>query len=352
MKSHFKVYNLLCANGLQTVLFLLRPKMGKILGGDKMQFLSALFTILFFTSFFATAKDNNGIVASKRIHGILSETSTELLLETQRCISQKNEPIVYMEQFQWNQSPSTMNNLFDEIYKSGARLKNRAYLENHEIILPFETTREIKPVSISNEFIINLTQRIEETLRKGFAEHVFFSDMGHSHFYFDNDHWDLNYSQFLEDLPTSDFNQFYEKAFADPEMLILFHTAEQLKIVDDNREIINDPYIRFRWWHRNPTIPNNRSDSIWVPTAPDDSFNTVREISGFNRWGGGFYISSSNKGCFPYKNPTGKILYFDISLTSIPMGPGSSQFNGFNLQNRKNFDHWNSSLFWSLPELH
>lgn len=247
-----------------------------------------------------------------------------------RCgVQADSEPRVYSSHFRWNLSPAEMKSLYEETYSSGNRLDDRAYYdkERQQYILPFRRLGEVKLVALGRDFIHTLTSNIQKTLKLGYGEYVFFPDMGHSHFYFEKSHWNEVYVPFKKGLPVKRFNELYEKMLNDKKLYSLFHTAEQLRLLDDDKNILDGDYFRFRWSHRNPTLPSDPDKEILVPRAEAHPYNTVRDIEGYESWSAGFYISASTNGCFPFYTAEGKLQYFDLSLKSLP--PGTTIIDAF-----------------------
>lgn len=226
----------------------------------------------------------------------------------------KDSPEVYFGDFNWGYSLQTMEQRFEEIYNSGKRLFGHPkYDPSNDSFYIFYDTKRHLPVKISQGFIKNVTLHIETAIDRGYAEFVFFPDMGHSHLYFPQDHWDKNLSTI--EVTTETRNKLYEAMLNDPKMQPLYHLTEQLKMVDENKQIIDDPILEFKYWHRNFKGTNDLSGKYSIHVEVNKAGgNTVREIDGYRRYGSGFAVSASKDGCFPYRNKNGETLYFDIGL--------------------------------------
>lgn len=230
-----------------------------------------------------------------------------------------DEPIVYNSDFRWSYTLEEMSQRFDEIYNSGKRLDARAYYDQHtdSFYLTFRHNEELLRVKIDENFIRSVTRHIEVALENKYAEHIFFPDMGHSHLYFEESHWNKDYAN----IPgPAQYNEHYQKMLNDPMMRALYHTAEQLKMKEKDSAIFYSAHHEFRFWHRNPVGDNKSSDHLQIYTDPKHIANSVGELPGHHSWSSGYNISSSKNGCFSYIKD-GKILYFDISLYDLPMDP-------------------------------
>lgn len=239
----------------------------------------------------------------------------------QRCQSPKvGEKQVYNQDFSWGMSLDDMKAKFQEIYHSGKRLKARAYYNKAtgKFVLPKDMSGGIKEVSLSPKFIKSVRRHIEEALKHDYADYVMFPDMGHSHFLLPRDYYDKE----LANIPVSEMNILYEKMMASPQTKILYHTAEQLKVTDENDKLLPDRYLQWRFFTRNLVGDNRGEGNMKIYKALDSGANTIgeKEAHGDRWWGGGFNMSASVDGCFPYEQG-GKTYYFDISLEDLPSDP-------------------------------
>lgn len=257
-------------------------------------------SLIFFSTYFVLAA--------------LDEPSRFNWKEAKKRCSEKpnNENIVYGDDFSWGITKEEMKNSFNRTYKSGKRLSNRAYYskEDKTFVVPhFSDTK--KKVRLPKNFIKSVTYHIEKALERKYVDFIFLSDMGHAHFF----------------IPTKFYNQklsiqnlelFYEAIISNPNIKVLYHTAEKLKMLDKNHKVLNQTYAQRRYYTRN-LVGNNNADGQLDIVFVDKSkkFNTVNEYPKMKYWGAGFDIHSSSKGCFPY-NYKGKTYYFDFTLTSLP----------------------------------
>lgn len=248
--------------------------------------------------------------------GVTLVHAEQMPLIAQCSMPKADEPVVKTDDFFWSMSLEQMDTKFKDIYASGKRLKGRAFYDpsKKEYFLPTSWGKEKKKILIPAPFLKSITKHIEEALRRRAVDFIFFPDMGHSHFFIPQKIWD----QGMEKI--NDRELLYEKMFATPELKILYHTAEQLKMQDGDgvdAPLTTDRRLLWRYFTRNLVGKNNGSDELEIYYNWSEKFNTLRELEGHYYYGGGFNISSSKNGCFPYRW-NGKTYYFDLSLEDLP----------------------------------
>lgn len=226
----------------------------------------------------------------------------------------EDEPIVYGNDFEWNYTPAAMAARFDEIYSSGKRLSQRAYFdgETGTFMLPSEESWG-GPVTLPRRFVENVSIHIERALALTYAEHVFFPDMGHNHFFIPEAHFEAEYS----DTAVSDRSAMYARLLDDPLLRVFYHTAEQLQMLDENKELLPDPWIQGRHQSRNVVGDNNWEGRIELLQNPDSPANTAHDYPGHFYYGAGLNLSASEHGCFPYRH-NGALRWYDLSLYDLP----------------------------------
>ena len=226
-----------------------------------------------------------------------------------------DEPVIYSNEFSWGYTQETMKAKFEEMYASDKRLSERAYFDD-------ETGNFILPtyegwggeVILSRRLVENVTMHIEKALLLGYADFVFFPDMGHSHFFVPEDHWEEHY----RGTPVSGIADRNTKLFEDPELKVLYHTAEQLEMLDDNNKVLDDPWVQWRYHTRNPVGDNDWQGRIDLLREYESAANTSRNYPGHHYHGAGFNLSANKDGCFPYRAPDGQLFWYDISLEDLP----------------------------------
>lgn len=262
------------------------------------------------------------IISLMSLSAFAEPSGFDLELSKKRCAAPTaDEPIVYNSDFRWNYTLPEMAQRFEEIYNSGKRLDARAFYskEDDQFYLTHRGFNTVNRVKINELFIRSVTRHIEVSLQNKYAEFIFFPDMGHSHLYFEETHWQAAYPVIPE---TPEFYTHYEEMLNDPKMRALYHTAEQLAMKDKQTGKFYDEHSEFRFWHRNPVGDNTIPDAMAIYTDPKHIANSVGEIHGHHSWSAGYNISSSKNGCFAYRH-NGKILFFDISLLDLPMDPNN-----------------------------
>lgn len=243
-------------------------------------------------------------------------TAAEL---ARRCApAAKDEPILRQSDFRWNYTLPEILSRSSEIYVSPKRLAERAYWDakTGAIRLPYLAERG-GPVEISPAFVTAVQRQLEKALELGYADAVFFPDMGHSHLLVPDKLWKTKYDLY----PISDTTGMYRDMFKDPRVQLFYHTAEQLKARGEDGQLVSDAATRFRYRNRNISGFIKPDPELYVHQNPGSSANTVSGVPGYFWWGAGFNVSAQKDGCFVY-NSKGKSYRFDLSLYDLPEDPG------------------------------
>jgi hypothetical protein len=230
------------------------------------------------------------------------------IIRTEKCGKEISSDFVYSEDFSWGMSLDEIKKSEELIYLSGKRLKERAYTRDGKVYFPLDA----REVEISQMFIEALVKQVENAFKQNYVDALVFPDMGHSHFFIPMD----IYKNELR--PIKDKKELYEKMYSLPELKILYHTAEQLKMLDENKNLINDKKLIWRYQTRNIVGDMNGSD-MEVIVNEKSAFNTAHDYGAegeYRYWGAGFNISGSKDGCFSYER-NGQTYYFDISLKDL-----------------------------------
>ncbi|OGR42690.1 MAG: hypothetical protein A2X35_01700 [Elusimicrobia bacterium GWA2_61_42] len=230
-----------------------------------------------------------------------------------------SEEIIYQSDFRWDYTLPEMLARFEEVYASPKRLDKRAYWDQAAGSLVLPPSYEGAPVKIGQPLVQALRRHIERALELGYADAVFFPDMGHSHLLVPDALWEKKYDKY----PASEYSRMYEDMLGDPAIQIFYHTAEQLKILQD-KQPINDAQLLFRRANRNIAGFIKPDAELFVYQNPESDANTVHEVPGYRWWGAGFNFSAQKDGCFTYVRK-GRTYRFDISLHDLPMKPGSGE---------------------------
>lgn len=250
------------------------------------------------------------------------EIDWEAIVE--RCAPpSSDEPLLYVEDFRFGYTEPEMTERFETVYASGQRLFERAYFdaEHGELVLP-NLESWGGDVVLARRLVESVRRHIETAMTRGYAEHVFFPDMGHSHLFVPQELWDRHYT----DVPVAELSGLYTSLFDDPMLRVLYHTAEQLQFFDADETLIDDPELQWRFYTRNIVGDNQGLGALEIHRDLSERGNTVRAAEGHHYFGAGFNVSASQDGCFPYVHE-GRVLYFDLSLSDLPVrNPSPTDF--------------------------
>lgn len=228
---------------------------------------------------------------------------------------QQAEEIFTQEDFGWGMSQTQMLEKAERLYNSGKRLKGRAYYDAQagEFIMNLDRS-ENNRVRMPIQFAYSVKRHIEEGLKRDYVQVVTFTDMGHSHFLVPQEAWDNE----IGPIPPSEQNRTYEAMLNHPGLKILYHTAEQLKMKDENNKLLEDEFLKWRYYTRNLVGDNRGEGRMEIHKELERNFNTVGSAEGYRYWGGGFYVNATQNGCFFYEHK-GEKYYFDLSFHSLPI---------------------------------
>jgi hypothetical protein len=227
-----------------------------------------------------------------------------------------DELVVSGRDFRWNQPLDEIQRRARGLYEDGKRLRNRAFLdEDRGLLMPVSSFSGTQYSELTPKFILSVRRHIEEALRFRYVDAIMFSDMGHSHFFIPNDFYDRE----LAHLPVRDRDVFYTKVLAHEGLKMLYHTAEQLTMLDEDRQLLADRHIQWRFFTRNLVGDNKGLGKLEFVHQQDHSYNTARDYQpGYRYWGAGFYVTASKDGCFPFTHQ-GETYYFDLNLDGFDM---------------------------------
>lgn len=232
------------------------------------------------------------------------------------CYNNGSENIMYMDMFPWNQTQKEMSDNFKRIYVSGKRMENRVFYDGKQFLMPFKSYLEgVKYAVVPLNFINSLVSHIESALEKSYVDHINFSDMGHNHLFIPRDFYNKELSSISM---VKEKNLLYQKLMNHEDLLMLYHTAEQLKFFDENKELQKDRYTQKRFYTRNIIGKNRPSKNLDLLFDLKASANGVSNFKqeDYKYWGAGFSFSSTKNGCFSYKKGN-EIFFFDISPEDI-----------------------------------
>ena len=224
--------------------------------------------------------------------------------------------MLYSNAFIWGYTPELMRERFDEVYASGVRLDGRAYWDpDREMFVLPHNENWGGEVVLSQRLIENVRRHIEQALALGYVDHIFFPDMGHSHFFIPLEHYQDTYAGW----EVARLSEMYTLMLDDPSLLVLYHTAEQLQAIDEDDNVLADRHIGWRFFTRN-LVGDNDGQQLFLIRNLEHSANTARNLDGHYYHGAGFSISATETGCFPYLHD-GTVHWFDLSLADLPRDP-------------------------------
>lgn len=252
---------------------------------------------------------------------IISSLHSFAAQDLKRCMAElPGEIPVYSTDFKWNLTLEEIKNLANIMYNSEKRLARRAHYDGvmKSLVFPDDATRGGN-VRIPEQFVKTVAKHVEKAFSRGYVDALIFPDMGHSHFLVPMSF----YKKEIAPLPVNQFNILYEKIMKNKEVKVVYHTAEQLQVMDENKKLFDDKKLQWRYFTRNLVGHNTPDPDIELINATATSTaNTVEKVSGYYWWGAGFNIHANQNGCFEFKKD-GKTLYFDLSLYDLEPAPGS-----------------------------
>lgn len=250
----------------------------------------------------------------------------KLELAKERCTPFKDtDAVLTMKNFKNTQTKEDMQKLYDETYESEGRLPNR--VGYYGDVDSFISQRGSKHQGdFPKDYIKSVITQIEKMIRLNYIKHVFYSDLGHSHFFIPMDYYleEISGKKYLATKSAS-------IAMLSKGMKTLYHTAELLHVRDsETKELFKDTYVQWRFYTRNPVASFNAD--VELLTDFSGLGNTVRDyfpdIENY-RYFAGYYISANKNGCFPFENKEGELSYFDLSFDAPIYESTGGQAIGF-----------------------
>lgn len=234
-------------------------------------------------------------------------------LRVENCKADTEGPYVHSDDFHWGMTLDEIKAKGEEIYKSEKRLKSRAYFDGKNVLMPLSIFGGKDTVKLTPLFIKSIQKHLEVALKRGYIDAVIFPDLGHSHMFIPKEF----YEKTLRPIPVKEKARMYELMLAHPELKILYHTAEQLTMVDEAKLPIVDRALQWRFYTRNLVGDNRGLGNMELLHEPKSSHNTSHDYGDKHKyWGAGFNITASKNGCFSYDHK-GEKRYFDLSFEDL-----------------------------------
>lgn len=233
-----------------------------------------------------------------------------------------SDPALRSNDFHWDFVLADLITRFQEVYAGAKRLPTRAYWDDAQgsLMLPGSASRGGE-VKVPAGFITSIQKHVEAAFENDYIDGVFFPDMGHSHFLIPETKFKDEYAP----MPVSQQSRTYEKFFADPELRVVYHTAEQLRMVDKDQKLLPDRRVQWRFFSRNLVGDNRGEGRLVLVQNPPHKYNTTAGLPGYYWWGAGFNLSANKSGCIAYRRGE-RVEYFDLSLNDLVPEPGSADY--------------------------
>lgn len=233
-----------------------------------------------------------------------------------RC-APKEHPVIYSSDFGWGLNFLEAADLFAKMYVSPKRLQHRFFYDQERgFVGKFNGLTE-EPIEVPVRFLYSLKKHIETALSLEYAQWVIFPDMGHTHFFIDEEEYESWRGRPNAELMVKFMNS--------PKTKTLYHTLEQIEVMDEDKVLDTDSWAQWRYYTRNIVGDNQGLGQLEVHKNLTGSYNTVREYKGYKYWGGGVNLSANRQGCFSYEHQ-GQIHYFDVSFYDLPYNASSEQY--------------------------
>ncbi len=257
-------------------------------------------------------------VPSGKADGVGTDGTLDWDAVRARCTApEEEEPILYSNAFSWGYTLDSMAELSGVIYDAPERLFGRAWYDaERDVFVMADTDAWGGEVLLPPRLIDSVRAHVEQALALKYVDHIFFPDMGHSHFFIPHARWDEVYAG----RAVSELSAMRTALLDDPELRVLYHTAEQLEMLDEDKKVLPDRRVMWRFMTRNPVGGNHGTGRLDLLHNLEQSSNTARDMEGYFYYGAGFNLSANANGCFPYVHE-GQVRYFDISMQDLPRDP-------------------------------
>jgi hypothetical protein len=219
------------------------------------------------------------------------------------------EPVISKGMFGLFRDHGGLAASYSSLYESGRRLPGRVHFDS---VVGYVSRRPEGLVRIPPHFIQSVTRHVELALSRGYADFLFYPDMGHGHIFVTDEHA-------IELDAIADPVARFERMLTWADSKMLYHTAELVLLKGDDPvfgPLPTDPWLAWRYHSRNIWADNAGGENLAILYAPNAVYNTVRQVRGYVERGT-FYLSASKAGCFTFHSAE-RVHYFDMTLGSWP----------------------------------
>lgn len=239
-----------------------------------------------------------------------------------RCGFKNQADVSYSKIFNplWNINFATIqkNRTDEKLYRLPERLGRRAFFDSSQgkfkLLLGLAHDQLI---TIPDAFLKNVSLHIEEALHKKYADFISFTDMGHAHFFIPKPFFERE----IKKIKIRNLHRAYEKMLEHEHTKFIYHTAEQIKLIErvaGKIKLPKNPHLKHRYLTRNVVASNTPGKELKVLKVKnlEHRYNTVNSLPGHVFWSNGYYVESNQNACFPYKKGN-ETLYFDLGFNLI-----------------------------------
>ena len=200
-------------------------------------------------------------------------------------------------------SPKEMALFYEQLYRSPKRLNHHFIRQGRAVLAPLQESFLTVPPS----FLERTLSHLEQALEKGYARHIFFSDLGHGHFF--------HSAATMPKLMPLSYPVAMTHLMHDSQIGIIYHAAENLEDVKDPKtgRLRPDVWERRRtrnilgWYDGRPIEVN----------PPEPSFltgkDTINNAHGPGQRYGALDCSANQQGEFEIR-PKGERIRLDLSF--------------------------------------
>ena len=255
-----------------------------------------------------------------------SDSEQDPLVEARkRCSAPSSAPILYDRELTVGDGHRyELEELAEygrKIYEGSQRHPQSFYYSSSENSFVFQDTKST--IRIPNHFLRKMLAFLAQTLNSGKVRSLITQDMGHGHFNVPS----LDYDELWE-LPGGFTQQHYDKILKNPNLKVLFHSAERLIKLDANYKRVPFPEYQSFIDNRNIVGDFATGDISFLPPS-QYPINSIGSIDGYKGYGS-INFTWNKKGCFPISTHEG-IKYVDFSFDSLTGNPA--------IEREPNFDN-------------